>query len=156
MSAAIMEPRARGIAQKPTSYLTHAESGTLSQLDILHLVQAGFALSDVKAMVGSSRLFTAHKLLERIIGKSTRTIQRLNNTGDGVCLNAQQSAVAFQYASVLGLAIIVFGSQELAENWLGRSCAGLSGIIPFEILDISLGFSIVEDYLERVRLGVYQ
>lgn len=156
MSAAIMEPRAGAIAKQPTSYLTHAESGTLSQLDILHLVQAGFALSDVQAMVGSSSLFTAHQLLTRIMGRSARTIQRLSKSGDGASLNAHQSAVAFQYASVLELAILVFDSQELAENWLGRPCARLSGVTPFEILDISLGFSIVLDYLERVRLGVYQ
>ncbi|WP_177331695.1 antitoxin Xre/MbcA/ParS toxin-binding domain-containing protein [Pseudomonas sp. NBRC 111118] len=32
----------------------------------------------------------------------------------------------------------------------------LAGNVPFEMVDTSLGFSIVMDYLERIRLGVYQ
>ncbi|MBD1602446.1 DUF2384 domain-containing protein [Pseudomonas sp. CA3A] len=128
----------------------------MSQLDILHLVQAGFALRDVQALVSSSCLFKARKLLERILGKSTRTIQRLSNLPEQTRLNAQQSAVAFQYAQGLELAVRVFGSQTLAENWMGQSCRHLSGMIPFEMLDTSVGFKVVVDYLERVRLGVYQ
>ncbi|MCO7623569.1 MbcA/ParS/Xre antitoxin family protein [Pseudomonas fulva] len=30
------------------------------------------------------------------------------------------------------------------------------GFVPFEMLDTSLGFSLVVDYLERLLLGVYQ
>lgn len=144
------------VTRPPTVHLTHAESGSLSHLEILRLVQAGFALSDVQAMVGSSNLYKTHRLLERIMGKSARTIQRLSTLPNAIRLNAQQSAVAFQYAMVLELSMCVFGSQTIAEHWLNRSCRQLSGIIPFEMIDTSLGFSIVMDYLERIRLGVYQ
>lgn len=50
---------------------------------------------------------------------------------------------------------MVFGSQTLAENWLARS-KHLSGIVPFEMLNTSVGFKVVMEYLERARLGVYQ
>lgn len=139
----------------PTVQLTRTESGSLSHLEILRLVQAGFTLSDVQAMVESSRLFKTYKLLERIMGKSARTIQRLSPP-NAIRLNTQQSALAFQYAMVLEFSVFVFGSQAIAEHWLNRSCRQLSGFIPFEMVDTSLGFSIVMDYLERVRLGVYQ
>lgn len=145
-----------GATRLPTGYLTHAESWSLSHLEILRLVQAGFALSDVQAMVGSSDLFKTYKLLERIMGKSARTIQRLSTLPNAIQLNSQQSALAFQYAMVLEFSIFVFGSQAIAEHWLNRSCRQLSGFIPFEMIDTSIGFSIVMDYLERVRLGVYQ
>lgn len=140
----------------PTVQLTHTESGSLSHLEILRLVQAGFVLSDVQAMVESSNLFKTYKLLERIMRKSARTIQRLSTPSNAIRLNAQQSALAFQYAMVLEFSVLVFGSQAIAEHWLNRSCRQLSGFIPFEMVDTSLGFSIVMDYLERVRLGVYQ
>ncbi len=90
------------------------------------------------------------------MGKSARTIQRLSNPQNEVRLNPQQSAVALQYAQGLEFAVMVFGSQTLAENWLGRSCKHLSGIVPFEMLNTSVGFKVVVDYLERARLGVYQ
>ena len=156
MSSSILRPQTGAAAQPPTFQLTHAEIGSLSHLDILRLVQAGFALSDVQAMVRSSSLFKAHKLLERIMGKSARTIQRLSNPQNEVRLNPQQSSVALQYAQGLELAVMVFGSQTLAENWLGRSCKHLSGIVPFEMLNTSVGFKVVVEYLERARLGVYQ
>lgn len=156
MSSSILRPQTGAAPQPPTFQLTHAETGSLSQLDILRLVQAGFALSDVQAMVRSSSLFKAHKLLERIMGKSARTIQRLSNPQNEVRLNPQQSAVALQYAQGIELAVMVFGSQTLAENWLGRSCKHLSGIVPFEMLNTSVGFKVVVEYLERARLGVYQ
>lgn len=156
MSSSILRPQTGAEAPPPTFQLTHAETGSLSHVDILRLVQAGFALSDVQAMVRSSSLFKAHKLLERIMGKSARTIQRLSNLQNEVRLNPQQSAIALQYAQGLELAVMVFGSQTLAENWLGRSCKHLSGIVPFEMLNTSVGFKVVVEYLERVRLGVYQ
>lgn len=156
MSSSLLNPQAGAAAQPPMFLLTQAESGGLSQLDILRLVQAGFALSDVQAMVHSSCLFKARKLLEQIMGKSARTILRLSATHNEVRLNPQQSAVAVQYAQGLDLAVAVFGSQALAEHWLGRPCKYLSGMVPFEMLDTSVGFKVVVDYLERARLGVYQ
>lgn len=156
MSSSLLNPQAGAAAQSPMFLLTQTESGSLSQLDILRLVQAGFALSDVQAMVHSSCLFKARELLEQIMGKSARTIQRLSPPHNEVRLNPQQSAVAVQYAQGLDLAVTVFGSQALAEHWLGRPCKHLSGMVPFEMLDTSVGFKVVVDYLERARLGVYQ
>nr|WP_256678624.1 MULTISPECIES: MbcA/ParS/Xre antitoxin family protein [Pseudomonas] len=71
-------------------------------------------------------------------------------------MDAQQSAVAFQYAKGPEIASKVLGSQMLAEQWLCRPCGHLMGFVPFEMLDTSLGFSLVVDYLERLLLGVYQ
>ncbi|MDH4844145.1 DUF2384 domain-containing protein [Pseudomonas sp. BN505] len=107
-------------------------------------------------MVDSSCLFTSQKLLERILGKSTRTIQRLKHASNEIRLNAQQSAVAFHYANVLEASAMTFGSVTSAEHWLKSPCIRLSGIIPYEAVDTALGFSLVMDYLERIRLGVYQ
>ena len=68
----------------------------------------------------------------------------------------QKSAVAFQFAKVLEHATTVFGTQRLAEEWLDRPCKHLAGNVPLDLIDNSLGFQVVEDYLERVELGVYQ
>ncbi|MCE0972103.1 MULTISPECIES: antitoxin Xre/MbcA/ParS toxin-binding domain-containing protein [Pseudomonas] len=154
MSSSSLNPQAGAAAHAAMFLLTQAETGSLSHLDILRLVQAGFALSNVQAMVHSSCLFKTRKLLEQIMGKSARTIQRLS--APEVRLNPQQSAVAVQYAQGLELAVTVFGSQALAEHWLERPCKHLSGLVPFEMLNTSVGFKVVVDYLERTRLGVYQ
>jgi len=84
-----------------------------------------------------------------------RTIQR-QGSRQPAHLNSQQSAVAFQYAKVLEHAMNVFGTQKLAEEWLGRPCKHLDGDVPLDVIDNPFGFQAVEDYLERIEYGVYQ
>lgn len=71
-------------------------------------------------------------------------------------MNAHQSAVAFQYARALEQAIVVFGSQALAEAWLGRPCRQLHDYVPLDMVENAIGFHVVESYLQRVGMGVYQ
>lgn len=60
------------------------------------------------------------------------------------------------YAKALEHAANVFGSQQLAEDWLRKPCTYLDGQVPLELIDNSQGFKVVEDYLSRIELGVYQ
>ncbi|MFG0799400.1 antitoxin Xre/MbcA/ParS toxin-binding domain-containing protein [Pseudomonas sp. GLN_2] len=156
VSPTSMRPSIPSRALPPTFHLIHAHPDDLGQLELLRLVQTGFFFSDVECMVESSSLFKARNLVGRITGRSTRSIHRRSHPFQAYRLDAQQSAVAFQYAKGLELASKVFGSQMLAEQWLCRPCGRLMGFVPFEMLDTSLGFSVVADYLERLRLGVYQ
>lgn len=156
MSPTSMLPSVQSQAFPLTFHLIHAHPDELSQLELLRLVQAGFLFSDVKRMVESSSLFEARDLVGRITGRSARSIYRVSHDLQAPRLNAQQSAVALQYAKGLELASKVFGSQMLAEQWLCRPCRHLMEFVPFEMLDTPLGFSVVADYLERLRLGVYQ
>ncbi|WP_449430489.1 antitoxin Xre/MbcA/ParS toxin-binding domain-containing protein [Pseudomonas putida] len=142
--------------RKPTEYLLRLDSGHLSMVMIYQLAAKGFELKDVQDMLAISELFSTKKIMSRIVGKSIRTIQRQGSSKQPVHLNAQQSAVAFQYAKVLEHATQVFGTQELAEEWLGRTCKYLGGEVPLDLIDNPVGFQAVEDYLERIEYGVYQ
>lgn len=154
-----VEPRQVSSLQpdcRPTTYLTQSQSEQLSTLDLFLRVREGFALSDVKAMVAASELYSAAKVLRRITGKSSSTIQRQGSKGGAARLNAQQSTVAFQYAQALEHAASVFGSKKRAEEWLGRPCKHLADHVPLEMIENSLGFQVVEGYLQRIEFGVYQ
>lgn len=142
-------------ARSPTAYLFGGESGNLSTIRIYLLTKDGFQLKDVQNMLSSSALYSTQKVWSRIVGKSVRTIQR-QGSKQPAQLNSQQSAVAFQYAKVLEHAIAVFGTQKAAEDWLGSPCKYLEGGVPLDLIDNPVGFQAVEDYLERVELGVYQ
>ncbi|KAB0495976.1 antitoxin Xre/MbcA/ParS toxin-binding domain-containing protein [Pseudomonas vancouverensis] len=139
----------------PTEMLLHGRKGDTRML-IIRYTQEGFDLSDVRDMISTSELYMEHDLVQRITGKSLRTVQRLAKETEPVRLNRQQSTVAFQYAQVLEHAINVFGSQPLAEDWLKKPCKFLEGHIPLELIDNTLGFQVVEDYLSRIEHGVYQ
>ena len=107
-------------------------------------------------MLSISDLYSAEKILSRIVSKSARTIQRQSKGNQTVRLNSLQSALAFQYATILERAIKVFGTQKLAEEWLGRPCKYFDGEIPLDVVGNPVGFQVVNDYLERVEYGVYQ
>lgn len=140
---------------KPTEYLTHVEIEKLSQLSIFLLVQRGFSRQDVWAMVSISKLYSSPKVIDRIIGKQNR--KNYNKTDETIPrLSAAQSAIAFQFAKILEQAMTVFGSILLAEEWLKKPCRHLEDHIPLDLIDSPLGFKIVEDYLERMMLGIYQ
>ena len=145
----------RKTVEKPTQILLQGRKGD-ERLLILRYTQEGFSLDDVRKMLSTSALYMEHGLLERITGKSLRTVQRLAKDAQPIRLNRQQSTVAFQYAQTLEHATEVFGSQSLAEDWLKKPCKYLDGHVPLELIDNSLGFQVVEDYLSRIEHGVYQ
>ena len=139
-------------ARRPTEYLFQSDADQLSPVMIYRLTVKVF---DVKDVLAISNLYSTKKIMRRIVGKPIRTIQR-QGSKQPAHLNSQQSAVAFQYAKVLEHAINVFGTQKLAEEWLGRPCKYLDGDAPLDVIDNPMGFQTVEDYLERIEYGVYQ
>ena len=142
-------------ASKPTGFLC-GDSAQFSLLMIHSLIMKGFALKDVQAMVSSSELYSSKMVLKRILGKSLRAARRqIGPCGDSR-LNPQQSAVAYQFAEILEVAIGVFGKQKMAEDWLGRPSVYLNGEAPVDIVDEPIGFRAVKQYLERIEYGVYQ
>lgn len=145
----------KSIARKPTEVLLRGRTGE-TRMAIIRYTQEGIDLKDVRDMLSTSTLFMEYGLLERITGKSLRTVQRLVKETKPVRLNQQQSTIAFQYAQALEHATDVFGSQQLAEDWLKKPCKYLDANVPLELVGNSLGFQAVEDYLTRIEHGVYQ
>lgn len=143
-------------ARKPTEYLLRRDSALLSPVMVYKLTAEGFEMKDVQDMLSISDLYSAEKVLSRIVGKSARTIQRQSEGNQTVRLSSLQSAVAFQYATVLEHANKVFGTQKLAEEWLGRPYAYLDGEIPLDVIGNPGGFQMINDYLARIEYGVYQ
>src|SRR5689334_11672815 len=82
------------VTRKPTEVLLHGRSGDTRML-IIRYTQEGFDLSDVRDMISISGLYMEHDLVQRITGKSLRTVQRLAKETQPVRLNQQQSTVAF-------------------------------------------------------------
>lgn len=142
-------------AQRPTEYLLRSDSGQLSPVTIYKLTARGFELKDVQAMLSVSNLYSQANILSRIVGKPLSKAHRLGINKLPVRLNSHQSAVAFQYASALELAINIFGAQKLAEEWLERPCKHLEGDVPLDVIENAVGFQVVQDYLKRIEYGLY-
>lgn len=153
-------PEAKRKARSPVEILFGMRDAD-TPLMIYRATQKGVEFRALKEMVSRSSLFSTAEVLIKITGQSRRSLQRMALAADTAPnevhrLTPQQSTVAYQFAQVLEHATEVFGTQELAEQWLTKPCKYLDGIAPLELIDNALGFQAVEDYLERVKLGVYQ
>jgi putative toxin-antitoxin system antitoxin component (TIGR02293 family) len=126
-------------AEKPKVFLIRADSGQLSPIQVYSLIAKGYDLKSVHEMLSSSDLFLERNILGRILGRSSGKGHR-HGKKQPVRLGSHQSALAFQYAKVLEYAINVFGSQKLAEEWLGRPCKYLEVDAPLDMIDNALGY----------------
>ncbi|WP_449432062.1 antitoxin Xre/MbcA/ParS toxin-binding domain-containing protein [Pseudomonas putida] len=143
-------------AGRPTTYLTGPHTAPLSSLGVYTLVREGFLLDQVVAMVSSSHLFDSAKVIKRILESSGPSGRRRKGGVYASRLDARQSAVAYQYAQALEDTLKVFGSQRIAEEWLGQPCIHLAGHVPLDLIENWWGFQAVREYLQRIEYGVYQ
>ena len=92
--------------------------------------------------------------LEKAVGMSLRTFQRRKDAPTKP-LNQEQSGRTWKFAEILAKATAVFGSQQEAEQWLERPAIGLDQRRPIDLLATPAGVEIVEDFLTRLKYGVY-
>ena len=85
---------------------------------------------------------------------SPRTHQRLKSD-KAQKLSSEQSGRTWKFAEVLAKATALFGSQEVAEDWLTKPATALDRHTPLEMLDTPAGLEVVEDLLTRLDYGVY-
>jgi putative toxin-antitoxin system antitoxin component (TIGR02293 family) len=93
--------------------------------------------------------------LETVLGMTKRTLQRYRAAAGKKPLNPELSGRMWQAAEILAKATAVLGSQEEAEQWLERPAIGLDQHRPIDLLSTPTGIKIVEEFLDRVRYGVY-
>ena len=125
-----------------------------SPLDIHEFLRSGLPRKAVTHLRRSLRVLRWEGALERAVGMSLRTAQRLEET-KGKPLSYEQSSRTWKFAEILARATSVLGSQEAAEQWLGQPARALEGRRPIELLATQTGTQLVEDLLEQMDYGVY-
>lgn len=140
--------------RRATEYLIHANIGELSPVLIYNHINAGFTLLDVHQMLLEITPRSCGSTLRRILGKPPSANLRAGRLP--VRLNSQQSAVAYMYAKIFELSLNVFGTRELAEQWMILPCRFLGGDAPLDVIHNPYAYRLIETYLQRVKLGIYQ
>lgn len=77
------------------------------------------------------------------------------DSGQNVSGNDSESDDA-DFNELLALAIVVFGTRELATEWFHKPALGLSGARPIDLLASLHGSNQVKEFLMRLEHGVYQ
>lgn len=129
-------------------------TNTDDRMEVFRATKSGFPLSSVIDLVESVDAFKRNNVLSKIVGLSDRTLaRRMKNKDES--LSQEQSVRALYYAEILEQAQEVFGSRQLAEEWMIKPALGLDGETPIDLLSNPVGYELVTDFLHRLEYGVY-
>jgi putative toxin-antitoxin system antitoxin component (TIGR02293 family) len=123
-------------------------------LDVHEALNRGLPREALAHLIGNVRVLHDQVLVKSAIGMSLRTSQRAKVTA-GKPLSKEQSGRVWKFAEILAKATAVFGSQREAERWLERPAIGLDQRRPIDLLATPAGVQLVEDFLGRLKYGVY-
>ncbi|GGF16368.1 antitoxin [Aliidongia dinghuensis] len=123
-------------------------------IDAHQLLLAGLPETALRHLVDKLLVLAKTESLEKAVGMSLRTFQRLKDT-PAKHLSVEQSGRAWKFAEILAKATAVFGSQREAELWLERPAVGLNQERPIDLLQTPAGVELVEAFLRRLEYGVY-
>jgi putative toxin-antitoxin system antitoxin component (TIGR02293 family) len=59
------------------------------------------------------------------------------------------------FVEPLAKAADVFGGKDAAERWMSEEAMGLDGARPVDLLQTSRGAKLVNQFLDRLKYGVY-
>src|ERR1700724_3491125 len=123
-------------------------------LDVHEALNQGLPRRALTHLVGKVSVLHDPVILDQAIGVSLRTSQRFK-VAPGKPLSREQSGRVWKFAEILAKATEVFGSQKEAEQWLERRAMGLDQRRPIDLLATPAGIQLLEDFLGRIKYGVY-
>ena len=87
-----------------------------------------------------------------MLGISKATLHRRKAQGR---LDQAESDRVVRFARLMGKAVEVLESEQIARQWLTSTQFGLGGAVPLEYAETEVGAHEVEDLLGRIEYGVY-
>jgi putative toxin-antitoxin system antitoxin component (TIGR02293 family) len=123
-------------------------------LDVHEALDRGLPREALTRLIDNVRILHDQALVKSAIGVSLRTSQRAK-LAPGKRLTKEQSGRIWKFAEILAKAVDVLGSQAAAERWLERPAIGLDQRRPIDLLSTPAGVKLVEDFLGRLKYGVY-
>lgn len=125
-----------------------------TELDAHEMLLQGLPNEALRHLVDNFQSLRMTPPLEQAVGMSLRTFQRRKDAPEKP-LTPEQSGRTWKFAEILAKATAIFGSQAEAEQWLERPAMGLDQRRPLDLLATPTGTKIVEDFLVRIKYGVY-
>ena len=117
---------------------------------MIKCVQDGLPIEELDAL--QAILDLPMETLATKLGISKATLRRRKVEGR---LDPAESDRVVRYARLMGQAVMVFGPEEPAREWLNAPQLGLGRGVPLEYAETEIGTREVENFLGRIEYGVY-
>jgi putative toxin-antitoxin system antitoxin component (TIGR02293 family) len=117
------------------------------KLDLIGKIREGVKKADWKQLIQYTG--STEKEFEHILPVSISSMQKK------IVYDKETSERIYELARLFGLGFDVFDSKDDFKKWLMTPSKTLGNKIPFELLDCSFGFEMVENEIVRIQHNVY-
>ncbi|MBU2045771.1 MAG: DUF2384 domain-containing protein, partial [Bacteroidetes bacterium] len=131
----------------PTWVVVNVKDAPGYKLELIDRIRHGVKKTDWKYLI--SYLGSTEREFENILPVSISSMQKKNIYGK------ETSERIYELARLFGLGYEVFDSKDDFKNWLMTPSKALGNKKPFELLDSSFGFEMVENEIVRIQYNVY-
>ncbi len=139
--------RSRHSKFSPSWVVVHSKDAPGFKMELIGRIREGVKKSDWKQLIQYTD--STEKEFEHILPASISSMQKKAVYGK------ETSERIYELARLFGLGYEVFDSKEDFKKWLMTPSKTLGNKIPFELLDSSFGFEMVENEIIRVQYNVY-
>jgi putative toxin-antitoxin system antitoxin component (TIGR02293 family) len=117
------------------------------KMELIDRIREGVKKADWKELIQYTG--STEKEFESILPGSISSMHKKSVYGK------ETSERIYELAQLFGLGYEVFDSKEDFKKWLLTPSRALGDKIPFELLDSSFGFEMVENEIVRIQYNVY-
>ena len=117
------------------------------RMELIGRIREGVRKADWKDLIQFTG--STEKEFENILPGSISSMQKK------AVYDKETSERIYEVARLFGLGYEVFDSKEDFKQWLMTPSKTLGNKIPFELLDSSFGFEMVENEIVRIQYNVY-
>jgi putative toxin-antitoxin system antitoxin component (TIGR02293 family) len=131
----------------PTWVVKHSKDAPGYSLKLIGKIRTGVRKDEWKQLINS--IGSTEKELEFILPASISSMQKKEK------YNKETSERIYELAKLYGIGYEVFDTKEDFKKWLMTPSKALGNKMPFELLDSSFGFEMVENEIVRIQYNVY-
>lgn len=131
----------------PAWVVLHSKDAPDHQLELIARIREGVRKGEWKEFIHC--IGATEKEFETILPTSISSMQKKSQ------YSKETSERIYELAKLYSHGYAVFDTQEDFKQWLMTPSRALAGKIPFELLDSSIGFEMVENEIVRIQYNVY-
>ncbi len=136
-----------GTRFSPLWVVINAKDAPGYNMELIDRIREGVKKSAWKQLIGE--IGHTEKELENILPSSISSMQKKS------VYDKETSERIYELAKLYGLGYKVFDNKDDFKVWLKSSSKALGGKKPFDLLDSSFGFELVEREIYRIQYSVY-
>ncbi len=131
----------------PSWVVLNGKDAPAYKMELIGRIREGVKKTDWKQLIQFTE--STEKEFEHILPASISSMQKKT------VYSKETSERIYELASLFGLGYEVFDSKDDFKRWLMTPSKTLGNKIPFDLLDSSFGFEMVENEIVRIQYNVY-